>query len=188
MVALKTTEIFSINTSTSTSGTDMPQLCFNHSGVLWEKKGLLYFVGGMNGQAASMKKWTFVYDISSGTYSTLANQMSTARVNHACTILTEKEVLIAAGGFTQLWRDTETVEILNLNSGSWSQADSMPFSGGQVWAFDGHTFTWKYQKMYQYIPVQNQWVEIEDVPLDLDGVLQVFIPVQEDLGTFCPFI
>ena len=183
-----TTEIYNTDTNMVTPGIDLPQAEFNHCGALRKQTAQIYFVGGMSGGLTSMKGWTFIYDMSLGQLSTITNQMSTPRVEHACAVLEDENIIIVAGGYTNSWIATDTVEILNLITETWSQARAMPFAGIEVWAVGEVVFNWKNQIMYQYQLSGNQWVEIENAPLNLANLRPIYIPVNAGLGSFCPYL
>ena len=52
--------------------------------------------------------------------------MAVGRGFHACLILDQEGKVLVAGGFTNSWAKTKTVESYDIEAGTWSQLGDMP--------------------------------------------------------------
>ena len=113
--------------------------------------------------------------------------MSIGRAYHVCTILEEDNLLIAAGGYTNGWERTKSVEILDLTSETWSGASAMPGTG-KTWATGEFLFFWTTEKLYQYEQRSDEWLEIEQVPFDLGELHPRFLAIDASTINFCSYL
>lgn len=148
----------------------------------------MYIIGGLDSNGL-MSTATHVFDMATRTFSTMPGQMSVGRVSHACTLLEEEDVIIAAGGNKQGWGSTTTVEIHDLILGTWSNAQSLPVFG-KTWAAEQNIFTISSGKLYQYDLAINEWVEFENAPFDLNRMEGYFLPIYTGPGVenICPVV
>ena len=166
------------------SGPDMESPVYNHCGAVFKLTRQIYFVGGVRSADDTPGFTTQVFVIDQGTFSTLPEQLSVAKSSLACYILEEEGILIAGGGHTSGWMDTDSVEILDLMSGIWTDAESMPSAGVYVWTKGEFLFNWD-TKLYQYDQASNEWAEIEDIPFDLNEIKPNFIEVDATTANVC---
>ena len=176
------TEIYNIDTDEMATGPNLNKPTYAHCGVESKLRDRIYIIGG---EAA----WTTtqVFEKVQRTFSTLPNKMSTPRIDPECTILEEEGLLIAAGRLNPLWKEINSVEMLNLESEVWSDVEAIPTVGGQEWAARGLLFSWDETNTYQYLAGSNQWQEIEDVPFPLMSVNETFVQVDAGMGNLCTF-
>lgn len=181
---LKTTEIYNTENDTMTSGPDLDEGVYKHCGAVFKLTRQIYIVGGVGALGDDPGRTTQTFYLSNGSFSTLEEQMSVAKSSHICTILEEERVLVAAGGFTTGLSATNSVEILDLVSGTWSTASSMPSAGGNVLGIGEFLFMWD-TKFYQYDQTRDDWFEIEDVPFDLNKLRPNFIQIDAGVTQVC---
>ena len=110
----------------------MPIPVYSHCMVKWSSGNKMYIVGGIGGVTGTVafQKSTQIFDIASGTFTTLTDQMRVARMSRGCVILEQERQLVVAGEMTTSWTWIHSVEILDLNTGTWSDAANLPFTGG----------------------------------------------------------
>lgn len=183
------TEIFDVNTDMVRSGPFFPNSSHGHCGAIHKLTKQAYFVGGRGiwGEI----EWVFLpgartFDLVQRTFSSLPSQMSVGRAFHACAIMEEEGLLIAAGGSSTQWEKPDSVEILNVYSKTWTTALTLPSTSGNVWATGEVMFYWE-TEMYQYEAVSNTWLEIEDLPFDLGHMRPYLVQVEAGIGSFCPY-
>ena len=186
---VESTEIYNVDTDTVTLGPNFPSPAQGHCGVIRKRTMEAYFVGG---RIRENNEWVFsgitrVFDMVQMTFSILPGQMSVGRLYHKCVLMEEKGLLIAAGGQTDGFSYTDSVEILKLEEETWSSATPLPSVIQNVLATGEVMFNWG-TKLYQYEIASNQWLEIEDVPFDLIQMRPNFVQVDAGLGSFCPYI
>lgn len=159
---------------------------YSHCGVIRKRTSHSYFVGGRDSAQPTMSTGTQVFDPETGIFSAISAQLSVGRVLHACAVYEKENLLITAGGYNSQWQLTDSVEILNLKSESWTTDKSMPIKG-KVWAVGEVLLTWK-TELYQYHPGSNQWLEIDDVPFALSDLKEGFKAVDVEGTNICSFI
>ena len=169
-------------------GPDMLKRSYGHCGTTRKQTSQIFFVGGRGTWGNS--NWAFspgtqAFDMDRRTFSAISGEMSVGRVFHACTIMEEEGLLIVAGGSPDKNSVTNSVEILNLETETWASARAMP-STGNVWAAGEFLFTWT-ARLYQYEPMRNQWLEIEDVPFNLNWLKPQFVPLEAAHGKLCHY-
>ena len=149
----------------------------------------MYLIGGMNsnGGPTRTNTGTQVFDIRARTFTNIPGQLSVGRANHACTVLEGEELLIVAGGVADSWIATDSVEILDLTTETWSNAKVMP-RAEKAWAAGGRIFTWGAIKLFQYELAVNEWEEVDDASFDLNRIAHNFVPVDTGVYNICPFL
>lgn len=167
----------------------MPRAGLIHCTTIDRRSDQMYIIGGWDSNSGLMSPDTHVFDMAARTFSTMQGQMSVGRVSHACTLLEEEDVIIAAGGNKQGWGSTSTVEILDLIVGTWSNAKSLPVFG-RTWAVEQNVFTWTPTELFQYDVAVNEWVELENAPFDLSLMQGYFLPLYAGPGVddICSFV
>ena len=184
---LSTTEIYDVGTETSINGMDLLTATYSHCTVNDMRSNQVFIVGGMNSNNFRMNTGTQVFDISTRTITAIAGQLSVGRANPACTILEGKDLLIVAGGSKQGWEGTDSAEILDLSTKTWSNAKSMP-SSKYAWAGGLNIFTWNAGKQYQYELAVNEWVEMETEVFELIEDVNFFVPIVNGVYDICPLV
>lgn len=180
---LLSTEIYNIDSDTMTLGDDLDFAAYSKCGVVSMSRSQIYHVGGKG--PSSFYDITQVFDMTTRTFSTLSGQMKAPRVGIACTILDKEGILVAAGGLTIGWKKVDYVEILDLNSETWSSVGAMPLATNKMMAAEEFLFVWDFTAFYQYEQTSDQWLEIKGVPFDLSKLQKNFIPVDAVVATVC---
>ena len=160
---------------------------YGHCTAIDTKSSRMFLVGGKEYYATTMLTGTEVFDMVTRIFSTLGGQLTVGRVSHSCTIMEENDLLIAAGGYTDQWSSVDTAEILDLTVGTWTNAKVMP-SALNAWAVGGVMLTWTPTQLYQYELSGNQWIELNDVPIDLTNMNNKFVPIYAEVSSICPWI
>lgn len=160
---------------------------YGHCTVMDKKSSRVYLVGGKKYFSTTMLTKTQVFDMTANQFSTFASELSVGRAGHACIILEENNLLIAAGGHTDGWNPTNTAEILDMSVGTWTDTKVMP-SAVNAWTVGGVMFTWTAAKLYLYELLRNEWIEIADVPFHLTNMNNGFIPIEVGFDGVCHFV
>ena len=167
----------------------MTRPAYHHCTAVDQRSNKMYLIGGMNFNTKRMNTETQVFDMTTRTFSTIINQLSEGRANHACTIPEEGGVLVAAGGYKQGWEVTLSVEILDLTTLTWSNAKIMPSgSDGKAWEGGQNVFTWEAEKLYQFELKSNEWLELDEAPFDLSKMQIYFLPIYNNTHSTCPLV
>lgn len=113
--------------------------------------------------------------------------MSAGKVYAACTILETEKLLIAAGGNSIGWDKTDSVEIYSFETETWTSAGPMPILAYAV-AEGEFLFTWGDQKLHQYEPKSDEWMEIESPPFNFMKLRRSSILVAVENENICSFV
>ena len=162
---------------------------YGHCVAKQKATGLMFIVGGygwIDSNGNPFRTGTQVLDTETMTFSLVSSQMAFGRLDLACAVLEDDELLIAAGGTGEEWIGIDVVEILDLQTKTWSNAGVMP-NKKQVWTA-GEFFFLLGSQLYQYESNSDQWLEIVDPPLDVSKMQRHFVPVNAGIGNFCPFL
>ena len=185
---LSSTEIYNSETNTVVNGPGMLYDAYSLCATRNKLTGQIYFVGGFgweNNNGNKFRTGTLVFDTVTRAFSILSGQLTVGRAGATCAVLENDELLIAAGGISDGWQGTSTVEILDLKTKTWSNAGVMPYTAG-VWTAGEFLFLLG-TELYQYELNSNQWLELVDVPFDFSKMRHHFVQVDASLGNFCPF-
>lgn len=170
-------------------GPEFPYPSHGHCVAAQKSTKKAFFVGGKGVWGNTQQAYipgTRVFDMLQRTFSTLPNQMSVGRAYHECTLMEEEGLLIAAGGRIADNLETDSVEILNLATLIWADASALPSATLNVWATREVMFYWD-TELYQYEAVSNKWLNIEDVPFELQKLKKHLVQVDAGIGSFCPY-
>ena len=98
---------------------------------------------------------------------------------------------MAAGGTTIGWARTQSVEIMDLGTNTWTTAPDLPFASIYVATpIDGAIYMWeKRQFVYKFEAASDEWDLVTDVkPID-GGSLQVSsVPIDADVALSCKYL
>lgn len=173
-----------------TTGPDMLKASYGHCGAIRKSTRQVFFVGG-RGPWTSYNDFitgTQIFNMGTKTFSLLPSHMSVGRVYSACAVLEDKDILIIAGGQSTNWDHTDSVEILNLNTETWTNARAAPVAGSS-WAAGEFLFMlWNSTTLYQYDEIGDQWYQVEDVPFDLSILKPYYVQVENGGNSFCPYV
>lgn len=162
---------------------------FSHGIAIKKSQDQVFLVGGGKriGLDDHFLNRIEVFDMMTQAVTILPVQLSVGRTNPACTVLNNENLLIVAGGQSDGWSGIDTVEIIDLNTNTRADAQSMPFAGPQAWSVDEFIFNWD-TLLYQYEVKDDQWVEIENVPFDLSLMKFYFVQIDAKDGNVCSFV
>ena len=186
-LTLVSTEIYDISTHTTSPGMDLLAASYDHCTTMDKSSSQLYVIGGMNSNTALMSTGTQVFDLTTRTFTAIAGQLSVGRARLACTILEGEDLLIVAGGSKQGWGSTDSTEILDLTTGTWSNAQSMPMPN-YAWAGGLNVFIWNAGKQYKYELAVNEWVEMEAEVFELGENVHNLVLIDTGVYDICPFV
>lgn len=188
--SLNSTEIYDIDTDTSSDGPNLPYACYGHCGAILESTDQIFFVGGFCPELNGAEFFTGiqVFDMMSKTFTILLDQLSVGRTYPVCAVLKSEDLLVVAGGKTVGWVDINSVEIMNLKTNTWANGQAMPYPGMNVWVAGEAFFNWDDQLLYQYQVINDQWIEIEDAPVDLSQMKGGIVQIDAGDGILCSFL
>lgn len=154
--------------------------------VVRHRTNQIYFVGG-DVSSTLFSTATQIFDIDKRMFlPSISSQLREAKQKIACMIFEENETLIAAGGETAPgYKDTNTVEVLNLITEAWSNLRPMPCTC-KLWNLGGSIFL-RDTKLYQYDPKYDRWWEIDYLPFNVDDLDYGFQVIQAGAGKTCTF-
>ena len=157
--------------------------------VKWNSGNKVYIVGGVNdgGFLAS----TQVLDIETRDISVLQGQLKIARYTQGCILLEQDRKLLVAGLIDSAWEATYTMEILDLDAGTWNDAADMPFTSGgyKTFPLDGNMYLLRGNGFfYHYNLANDQWdLVTETGPFD-GPVHPQYLTIDINLASVCQYL
>lgn len=150
----------------------------------------IYLLGGFNSDNPGAGTSSEVYDISSNSWNSFVDGLLKRMQGSAEYLSATGEVYVFNGNTYSAGTYTDTVEIIDVGSGSIGYRDSNPFpvkiGGSASWnnkiyvfggggAFDGYS-----NRLYEYDPMTDIWLRLADMPeakqtcgVVIDGILYV---------------
>ena len=186
---LHSTEIYhTVTDSFASNPPVLPIGVYEHCMAKWNAENKLYIVGGVTN--SGFEASTHIFDIENRTFSTLSSQMNTPRYSRGCTIMEQERKLVMPGEISLDWYQTQTVEILDLNTHTWSFASDIPFTSGFVpISVDGNLFVLRQDGFfYQFDSSNDAWKLLSETsPFDGD-ISGQFLVIDANVALICQYL